>query len=127
MGRATWISTEMSKFQKFLQSQGRQKREGFRQGTYKAQNFIVRTSISHCSMTKRISEMCLLEREQWLSEVLQKHQSSVIYSVIFIHSVRSEINKNMHSMHCSFHKKRGRWDTLSFFKRGDFKISCLRF
>ena len=77
---------------------------------------IFRTSVSHHSMTKRISEMCQLEREQWLPEVLQKHQSSVIYSFIFIHSVRSEINGNMRSVHCGIHTKRGKWDTLSFSK-----------
>ena len=48
------------------------------------------------------------------------------FTDIFIHvnSVRSEIDKNVH---CSFHKKRGRWDTLSIFKREDFKVSCLKF
>ena len=53
-------------------------------------------------MTKRISETYLLEIEQWPSEVLQKHQSSMIYSFIFIHSVMSEIDKNEHSMYCGF-------------------------
>ena len=71
---------------------------------------------------KRISEMYLLERQQWLYEVLQKHQNSMIYSFIFIHSVKSEIDKNVHSMHCGFHTKRGRWDTLSFFNRGDVEV-----
>ena len=66
-------------------------------------------------MTKRISEMCPLEREQWVSEVLQKHQSSVIYLFIFIHSVMSDY-KNVHSMHCGLHTKRDRWDTVSFSK-----------
>ena len=82
-------------------------------------------------MRKRICEMYLLEREQWLSEVLQKHQSSVIHSSIFIHSVLSESDKtvlsesdkNVYSMHCDFHTKRGRggWDTPSFFKKRRFQ------
>ena len=92
--------------------------------TYKAQNFLFRTSIGHYSLTKGIFEMQLLKREQCLSEVLQKHQSSVIYSFILIHSVMNGFDKNVHSMHC-FHMKRGRWDTLSFFKRGNFKVSYL--
>ena len=65
-------------------------------------------------MPNRISEMYLLEREQWLSEVLQKHQSSVI---IHMHSFcDSETDKNVHSMYCGFHTKRGRPD-LQFFQR----------
>ena len=36
-----------------------------------------------------------LEKEQWLSEVLQKHKSSIIYSFIFIHSVMSENDKKV--------------------------------
>ena len=82
--------------------------------TYKAQNSICRTLVGHYSTTKRISEMYLLEREQWLSEIVQKHQSSVIYSFIFIHSVRSETDRTVHSVHCSFYTKRGRWETLHF-------------
>ena len=62
----------------------------FLQGTYMAQNFIPKTLTSLYSITKGISKMYQLEREQWLSEVLQKHQSSIIYSFIFIHSLMSE-------------------------------------
>ena len=68
-------------------------------------------------MTKRISKMYLLEREQWLSEVLQKRQSSVIYSVIFTHSVRSEIDENMHSMQCGCHMKRWVGETFLVFSK----------
>ena len=71
--------------------------------------------------------MYLLEGEQWLSEILQKHESSVIYSFVLIHSARSEIDKSVHSMHCGFHMKRGGWNTLSFLKIGDFKVSYLKF
>ena len=46
------------------------KNEVFLQETYKAQNFIFRTSIGHYSITKRIFEMYLLEREQLLSGFL---------------------------------------------------------
>ena len=46
------------------------------------------------SITKEISKIYQLEREQWLSKVLQKHQSSVIYSFIFIHSLMSGNDKN---------------------------------
>ena len=72
-------------------------------------------------MTKTIFEMYLFEREQWPSEVLQKHQSLVINSFIFIHFVRGEIDNNMHSVHCGFHTKRCRWDTLSFFQKRRFQ------
>ena len=39
--------------------------------------------------------MYQLERELWLSEVLQIHQSLVIHSFIFIHSLMSENDKNV--------------------------------
>ena len=42
---------------------------------------------------KNFKKLYQLEREQWLSKVLQKHQSSIIYSFIFIHSVMSEMTK----------------------------------
>ena len=45
-------------------------------------NFIFKTAIVLCSITKRISKMYELEKEQWLSEGLQKHKGSVIYSFI---------------------------------------------
>ena len=49
-----------------------------------AQNFIPKTSTILCSMTEEICKIYQLEREQWLSGILQKHQHSVIYSFIFI-------------------------------------------
>ena len=78
-------------------------------------------------MTKRIFEMYLMERDQWLSEVLQlQHQRSVIYLFMFINSVISEIDKNVHSMHYGFTRKEV-GGTLLVFKRGYFKVSNLKF
>ena len=57
-------------------------------------------------MTKRISEIYLLETEQWFSEVLRKQQKSLIYSFVFIHYVMNEIDKKVHSMHCGFKTKK---------------------
>ena len=74
------------------------------QGAYKVQNFIFRTSTAHSSMTNS-SEMNLLERSNGSLKVLQNHQSSVIYSFIFVHSAMSEIHKNVHSLWLS-HEKR---------------------
>ena len=65
----------------------------FPQGTYIAQNFIPKTSTILYSVTKEISKIYQLEGELWLSEVLQIHQSSVIHSFIFIHSLMSENDK----------------------------------
>ena len=70
-----------------------------------AQNFIPKTSTILYSITKGISEIYQLERELWLTEVLQKHQSSVIYSFVFIHSVMSENDKNVPLIVCDFHTK----------------------
>ena len=70
-----------------------------------AQNFTPKTSIILYSVTKRISKIYQLEREQWLSEVLQKHQSSIIYSFIFIHSLMSENDKDVLLIVCDFHMK----------------------
>ena len=92
-----------------------------------AQNFMSKTSaILHC-ITKGISKIYQIEIKLWLSEFLQKHQSSIIYSFIFIHSVISENDKNVPLIVCDFHTKRGKRDTLSFFKSGDFKVSYLKF
>ena len=95
------------KILKFQRSQGRQKNEGFSQGTYIAQTFIPKTSTILYSVTKGISKIYQLERELWLSEVLQVHQSSVIHSFIFIfiHSLMSENDKNVPSIVCDFHTK----------------------
>ena len=77
----------------------------FPQGTYIAQTFIPKTSTILCSVTKGISKIYQLERELWLSEVLQIHQSSVIHSFIFIHSLMSENDKNVPLLVCDFHTK----------------------
>ena len=61
----------------------------FPQGTYIAQTFKPKTSTILYSVTREISEIYQLERELWLSEVLQI-QSSVIHSFIFIRSLMSE-------------------------------------
>ena len=77
----------------------------FPQGTYIAQTFIPKTSTILHSVTKEISKIYQLERELWLSEVLQIHQSSVIHSFIFIHSLMNENDKNVPSIVCDFHTK----------------------
>ena len=75
----------------------------FPQGSYIAQTFIPETPTILYSVTKEISKIYQLERELWLSEVLQIHQSSVIHSIIFIHSLMSENDKNLPSIVCDFH------------------------
>ena len=70
-----------------------------------AQNFIPKTLTILCSVTKGISKIYQLEREQWLSEVLQKHQSSIIYSFIFIRSLMSENDKTVCLIICDLHMK----------------------
>ena len=91
------------------------------------QNFIPKTSTILYSITTGIPKIYQLERELWVSEALQKHQSSVIYSFIFVHSLMSENYKNVPLIVYDFHTKRGKRDTLSFFRRGDFKVSYLKF
>ena len=81
------------KILKIQRSQGRQKIKVFPQGTYIAQTFIPKTSTILYSVTKGISKVYQLERELWLSEVLQIHQSSIIHSFIFIYSLMSEMTK----------------------------------
>ena len=76
----------------------------FPQGTYIAQTFIPKTSTILYSVTKGISKIYQFKRELWLSEILQIHQSSVIHSFIFIHSL-SENDKNVPSIVCDFHTK----------------------
>ena len=90
-----------------------------------AQTFIPKTSTILCCVTKGISKIYRAKRELWLSEVLQIHQSSVIHSFIFIHSLMSENDKNVPSIVCDFQTKSGKRDILNFFKRGDFKASCV--
>ena len=70
-----------------------------------AQTFIPKTSTILYSVTTEVSKIYQLERELWLSEVLQIHQSSVIHSFIFIHSLMSENGKNVSLIVCDFHTK----------------------
>ena len=77
----------------------------FPQGTYIAQTFIPQTSTILYSVAKEISKIYQLERELWLSEVLQIHQSSVVHSFIFIHSLMRENDKNVPSIVCDFRTK----------------------
>ena len=60
-----------------------------------AQNCIRKTSTILYYVTKGTSKIYQLEREQWFSEVLQMHQTAIIYSFIFIHSLVSENDKNV--------------------------------
>ena len=69
-----------------------------------AQNVIPKTSNILYSTTEEICKIYQLERE-WLFEVLPKHQSSIIYSFIFIHSLISENDKNVPFIVCDFHTK----------------------
>ena len=64
-----------------------------------AQSFIPKTSTILYSITEKISE--ILEREK----ILQKHQSSIIYSFIFIHSLMSGNGISVHLIVCDFHTK----------------------
>ena len=77
----------------------------FPQGTYIAQTFIPKTSTILYSVTKGISKIYQLKRELWFSEVLQIHQSSVIHSFKFIHSMMIENDKNVPSIVCDFYTK----------------------
>ena len=70
-----------------------------------AQNFIPKTSTILCSITKENSKLYKRDRELWLSEVLQRQQSSIIYSFIFTHSLMSENDKNVPLIVCEFHTK----------------------
>ena len=60
----------------------------FPQGTYIAQTFIPKTSTTLYSVTKEISKIYQLERELWLSEVLQFIKVS--HTFIHIHSFSNE-------------------------------------
>ena len=46
-----------------------------------------------------------LERERWLSEILIKHQSSILCSFIVIHSVMLETGNKVSSIVCGFRTK----------------------
>ena len=88
----------------------------FPQGTYIAQTFIPKTSTILYSVTKEISKIYQLERELWLSEVLQIHQSSVIHSFIFIHSLMSENDKMYLQSFVTFTRNEVRGTYLVFSK-----------
>ena len=77
----------------------------FPQGTYIAQTFMPKTSTILYSIVKGISKIYQLERELGLSEVIQRRQSSVIHSFIFIYSLMSENDKNVPSIVCEFQTK----------------------
>ena len=62
-----------------------------------ARNSIAKTLIVLYSIKKEISEIYRL----------QNHQSSIMYSFIFIHSVMSENDKNRPLIVCDFHTKGG--------------------
>ena len=70
-----------------------------------AQNFIPKTSTIIYSITKGIYKIYQLEIKYRLSKVLQKHRSAIIYSIIFIHSLMSETDKNVPLVVCDFHMK----------------------
>ena len=88
----------------------------FPQGTYIAQTFMPKTSTILYSVTKEISKIYQLERELWLSEVLQIHQSSVIHSFIFIHSLMSENDKMYLQSFVTFTRNEVRGTYLVFSK-----------
>ena len=66
-----------------------------------AQNCMLKTSTILYSIPKGIFKIYQLEREQWLCKVIQKYQSSIIYSFIFM----SENDKNVSLNGCDFHTK----------------------
>ena len=70
-----------------------------------AQNFIFKTLTTLYSITKGISKIYQLDREQWLPEVLQNHQSLIIYSFIFTNSVMRENDKSVPLIVCDFQTK----------------------
>ena len=90
----------------------RRKNEVCPQGTYTTHNSIFITSVVLYSITKGISEIRQLEREKWLSEILQKHKCLVMFSSIFIHSETSGNDKK-------------RPLTLFWTGEGGFAPSCL--
>ena len=63
--------------------------------------------------------MYQLERKQWLYEVLQKHQSSIICLFIFVHSVMHDIGPNIPSIVCGFYNVVGVRST--FFQKERFE------
>ena len=71
-----------------------------------AQNFTPKTSTILYSVTdKKFVKYINSKESNGFSEVLQKHQSSIIYSFIFIHSQMSENDKNVPLIVCDFQTK----------------------
>ena len=99
----------------------------FPQGTYIAQTFIPKTSTILYSVTKEISKIYQLERELWLSEVLQIHQSSVIHSFIFVHSLLSENDKMYLQSFVTFTRNEVRGTYLVFSKEEISRFHILNF
>ena len=60
------------------------------------------------------------------SEVLQKHKSSIIHLFAIIHSM-SEHDKKVLETFVTFTRNEVCGTQLVFFKRGDFKVSYLKF
>ena len=75
--------------------------------------FVPKTSTILHSITKGNFRIYQLERELWLSEVLQMHQSTIKYSFIFIHFLMSENDRNVPLIVCDFQTKWSKRDTLS--------------
>ena len=73
--------------------------------TYVARTLIFETSVALYSITKGIYEICLLESKQWISKVLLKYKSLVIYLLTFIYFVTYETDTNAPSIVCGFHTK----------------------
>ena len=80
-----------------------------------AQNFISKTATILYSIRKGISKIYQLKN--YGSQVLEKHQNSVIYSFVFIHSRMSENDKSVPFIVFDFHMKRGKRTHLVFSKR----------
>ena len=91
---------------------GDKKIKVFSQGTYIAQNFISNL-------------FSILQQKEFLKYINSKE--SIRSLKLFIHSVMSENDKNVPLIVSDFHMKGGKRDTLSFLKRGDFKVSYLKF
>ena len=101
---------------KVQRSQGRQKIKVFPLGTYMTQYLIPKISTIFYSIAKGISKIYQLERELGLSEVIQRHQSSVIHSFIFIHSLMRKMTKMYLQSFVNFTRNKIRGTHLVFSK-----------
>ena len=81
------------------------------------QNFIFKTSDILESITTETSKRYQFQREQWLSEALQNHQSSVN----FIHSVINENEKMYLQSFVTFTQNELRGIRLVFFQQRRFQ------